>query len=106
MYNFPVWCEWLKAKTAELGASGLKVDFRANSESEPGNMQLGLIGSRAMGLIENWERGDTDCTVVAPASSEMKMVWHIWGKMVTDETFESVFEEFVAQFRRYEFTNE
>ena len=27
MYNFPIWCEWLKAKTAELEASKADISF-------------------------------------------------------------------------------
>lgn len=106
MYNFHVWRSWLEGKAAELRATGLRVTFTANVDSEPVKMGLGNEGTRALALFENWERGHADGTVEALVSSEWKMVWHNWMQMASDETFESMFEEFVAQFRRYEFTNE
>lgn len=63
---------------------------------------LGVIGSRAMGDLEIWGRGDTDYTIHAPPSSDTKMVAHRWGVMSTDETFAALFYEFMACFHQFE----
>ena len=59
-----------------------------------------------MGDFANWITGETDYTIAAPPSPKARMVCHKWGVIVTDETFEPLFVEFLAHFRRYEFRQE
>ena len=101
MFDFPRWKTWLEARAAELTADGLHIQFSAGPEgsAKPG-MGLGLRGTRAVGLFENWRTGETDYTIHAP--SDGPMVSHRWGLIVEDETFEATFREFIAEFNRFE----
>lgn len=65
-------------------------------------MILEVVGRKAMGGFENWITGETDYTVMAPPSPKAQMVSHKWGLIVTDETFEATFDEFVVQFRQHD----
>jgi hypothetical protein len=65
-------------------------------------MCLELVGERSIGLFESWGTGETDYTVMAPASPKAQMVAHRWGAVVTDQTFEQVFGEFLAAFRHHD----
>jgi hypothetical protein len=105
MFDFCAWSGWLEERSRELKNEGLETRF----SSSPGvgnlpkpKMCLGLVGERSMGLFENWGTGETDYTVMAPASPKAQMVAHRWGDIVTDETFEQVFGEFLAAFRHHD----
>jgi len=54
-----------------------------------------------MGSLEVWFTGETDYTVMTPPSGEAKMVSNKWMVISNDETFESTFNEFVAEFTKH-----
>jgi hypothetical protein len=105
MFDFSAWSGWLEERSRELKSEGLEAKFYSSpgvgSLPKP-KMGLGLVGERAMGEFENWGTGETDYTVMAPASPKAQMVAHRWGVIVTDETFEQVFGEFLAAFRHHD----
>ncbi|WP_020176086.1 hypothetical protein [Methyloferula stellata] len=68
-------------------------------------MEIGIVGLNAMGNFENWITGETDFTIMVPPSRDMKMVSHKWQLMLTDDTFELAVADFVAEFRKFEFSN-
>ena len=65
-------------------------------------MSFGIVGANAMGNFESWATGETDYTIMAPPSPEAKMVSHKWMQVLTDETFEAAFNEFIAEYQKYE----
>jgi hypothetical protein len=56
-----------------------------------------------MGCFENWVTGQTDYTILAIHAPPMaKPLFHRWGLVATDETFDALFGEFVARLRQFE----
>jgi len=103
VFDFRRWREWLEPKAAELEAEGFEARFAAGPDDGPKpGMSLEIAGRRAMGDFANWITGEPDYTIAAPPSPKARMVCHKWGVIVTDETFEPLFVEFLAHFRRYE----
>jgi hypothetical protein len=103
VFDFPRWRKWLEPKAAELKVEGLETRFAAGPDDGPKpGMTLGIAGRRAIGDFSNWITGETDYTIAAPPSPKARMVCHKWGVIVTDDTFEPLFAEFLAHFRRYE----
>ncbi|SRR6266567_2391110 len=104
MLTYETWRPWLQAKATELKSDNLTTRFDASPGDSPKpGMALGLIGQRAMGNFECWITGEADYTILAPPSPDARMVCHKWGLIVTDETFEATFHEFISEFRLREF---
>lgn len=81
----------------------LKAEFRLGpNESPKQGMIFGVVGVNAMGSFECWITGEADYTIMAPSSPEAKMVSYKWGQVLTSDTFEAVFNEFMAEFRKHE----
>jgi len=55
-----------------------------------------------MASFESWITGECDYTIMAPVGPKAKMISHKWMQVLTDETFEATFDEFVGEFRKYE----
>ena len=65
-------------------------------------MGFGVRGVNAIGSFDCWTTGETDYTIMAPASPETEMVSHKWMQVLTNETFEAAFNEFMAEFHKHE----
>jgi hypothetical protein len=103
MFDFPKWRVWLEQKSHQLREQGLEVRFEVGPDDGPKpGMTMGFIGLNAMAGFENWNTGETDYTIMAPASREAKIVSHRWGIIVDDETFEMTLDEFIDEFRKFE----
>jgi hypothetical protein len=100
MFNFARWRAWLENKVAGFRVDGLDATLRWNDDGPKPGLGFGLIGRHAIGLLENWHTGETDYTIHAPHGGEM--VAHAWMRVLTDETFEATFNEFVAEFRKHD----
>jgi hypothetical protein len=101
MFDYPKWRAWLNVKSDELRTEDITVKFQSGPDDGPKpGMSLGLVGNCAMAVFENWITGETDYTIEKPPSPRAKMVAHKWGALVTDETFETTFNEFIAAFRQ------
>ena len=103
MFDFLKWRAWLEqAATLPLGKE-FKAEFTSGSNESPKpGMVFGVVGVNAMGSFECWITGETDDTIMAPPSAEAKMVSHKWMQVLTDETFEAAFHEFMAEFHKHE----
>jgi hypothetical protein len=103
MFDFSAWSRWLEERSRELKSEGLEAKFYSGPGVGPlpkAKMWLELEGERSIGSFENWDTGETDYMVMAPASPEGQMVAH--HVIVTDQTFEQVFDEFLAAFRHHD----
>ncbi len=106
MFDFLKWRTWLQERTNELRKEGFEADFRAGPDDSPKpGMAIGIFGLKAMADFQSWITGETDFTVMVPRSRDAKMVSHKWGLLLTDETFEKTFIEFMAEFRKFEISN-
>jgi hypothetical protein len=94
MFDFQKWRRWMEAKEQALKADGYDTRFAAgpNSGPKPG-MILEITDGKKYGGFESWDTGETDYTVQV-LSEAPNMRFHKWGAVVTDETFESLFQEF------------
>jgi hypothetical protein len=103
MFDFSKWRQWLIQTAALSVAEGFKAEFKSgsNDSSKPG-MTFGIVGSNAMGSFESWVTGEVDYTIMTPPSADAKMVSHKWMQLVTDDTFEAIFNEFMGEFQKYE----
>jgi hypothetical protein len=103
MFNFSKWQQWLAQRAALSAAEGFKAEFKLGPpESPKPAMGFGIIGVKAMCSFESWITGEVDWTIMAPPSADAKMVSHKWMLLATDDTFEAIFNEFMAEFQRYE----
>lgn len=63
------------------------------------------MSGQVYGGFENWKTGETDYTILDNSIIEdhgrSKMVTTKWGLIVTDESFELVYNEFIVAFRNY-----
>jgi hypothetical protein len=106
MFDFPKWFGWVRERTDQLRSEGLTIDFKIGpSDSPKQGIGIGLTGANAIGLLEIWITGETDFTIMAQQSPDMKMVAYEWGMISTDESFERTFEKFVAEFYKFEVSN-
>jgi hypothetical protein len=106
MFDFPRWREWQQQKFREFRVDGLNADIRVGPDDSPKpGMAFGIVGVHAMATFESWATGECDITIMALPSPHPKMVFCKWGIVLTDETFESAFAEFLAEFRRFEVSN-
>jgi hypothetical protein len=85
-----------------MGEGGLKTEFRGPSDTPKPGITMGIIGLNAVADFSSWMTGETDYTIMVPASSEGKMVSHRWGLVLNDDSFETTFQEFVDEFRKIE----
>ncbi len=98
MFNYNKWRAWLQAKATELQDDGVTTSFRCGPDDIPKTgMGFGIVGRNSLGLFENWITGETDYTIHAPKGGPM--VSHKWGLILTDDTFERTFNEFIDEFR-------
>lgn len=96
---------WLQAKAGETQNDGITVKFSHGPDDNPKpGMGIGISGCNAVGLFENWITGETDYTIHALPS--MDMLSYKWGFIVDDDIFEVTFNEFLAEFRKYETIDE
>jgi hypothetical protein len=103
MFDFPKWQAWLEVMASDPSLpKGLKAEFRIGAASSKPGMTFGLVGSNAIGSFESWATGEADYTIMAPPSPQAKMVSHKWMQVLTDQTFEAAFNEFVAEFQKHE----
>jgi hypothetical protein len=103
MFDFSNWREWLEQAATRPAGEGVKAEFTSGPNESPKlGMVFGVIGVNAMGSFECWITGETDFTIMAPPSAEAKMVSHKWMQVLTDKTFEAAFNEFMAEFHKYE----
>lgn len=69
-------------------------------------MVLEIMRGQLYGGFENWITGETDYTILDNAiqgpHGRAKQVASKWGLIVNDQTFESTFDEFIAEFHKYE----
>ena len=63
-------------------------------------MSLGLAGASAIGLFETWVTGRGRLSYRQAAIAQAKMVAHKFGLVLSDDTFEVTFAEFLGEFRR------
>jgi hypothetical protein len=104
MLDFSNRRSWLPSKLVELERLGLivGVKFGSQTDHKPG-VVIEVTGQVAMGVFEAWAAGEADYSIFMPPSRKAAMVANKWGLELTAETFEEVFDHFVAEYRRYEF---
>jgi hypothetical protein len=103
MFAFERWKSWLAAKEAELRAGGFDARLHVGAITSKPGMTLSIVGHKALGEFANWVTGETDYTVhEIRGPRNLEMVSHKWGLLLTDETFEQAFADFLSEFRRYE----
>ena len=102
MFNFLQWRAFLEAKAKTLKSEGMQSQFSAGREdAQKPAMILEIIQNDVCGAFENWATGETDYTVMSAASQGNGLLAHKWCLKVTDETFETTFDEFLIAFRRF-----
>jgi hypothetical protein len=104
MLDFSNRGSWLPSKLIQLERLGLvvSVKFGSQTDHKPG-VVIEVTGQVAMGVFEAWAAGEADYSIFMPPSRKANMVANKWGLELTAETFEEVFDHFVAEYRRYEF---
>src|ERR1700722_15859886 len=96
MFDLQKWRGWLQEAAGHLRDQGLAVKFTKGPYDTPKpGMSIGGNGQNAMGTLETWITGETDWTIMAPPSTSAKMVSHKWMLILTDETFEEAFADFM-----------
>ena len=106
MYDFARWQAWLQSKAVELNAEGFKSELRIGVATSPKpGMVLGITGIGAIGSFENWITGETDYTVLVPPTPSAKMASQKWGVVLTDDTFEAAFRDFLSEFKKLDSEN-
>jgi hypothetical protein len=92
---------WLRAKASELQSDHIAVNVKFGPDDGPKpGMMFEIVSSKSLGMFENWITGETDYTIHAPPGGAM--VSNKWGLIITDDTFEQIFDEFIAEFRKYD----
>jgi hypothetical protein len=97
---------WLLAKLVELERLGLviSVKFGSQTNHKPG-VVIEIIGRVAMGVFEVWAAG-AHYSIFMPPSRKADMVANRWGLELPVENFEEMFDKFVTEYRRHEFSAE
>ena len=102
VFDFPRWRTCLETKAEALKTEGMQIHFAAGpDDSRKPAMVLEIILNGMYGSFENWATGETDYTVMPLQSRTREPVAYKWGLIVTDDTFEATFAEFLDQFRRH-----
>ena len=101
MFNFPRWRAFLEARSADLTKEGMQVRVAGGSQRRPkSGMILETVLNGMYGGFENWSTGETDYTIMPVPSRTKQPLVHKWGLILSDETFEATFDEFMGEFRR------
>jgi hypothetical protein len=101
MFSYKQWRAWLEAKVSEFQADGVHASLRYGPDNGPiPGFGFGLDGHNAIGLLQSWVTGETDYTIHALPNG--KMVSHKWMLILTDETFEVIFDEFMVEFQKHD----
>ena len=103
MFDYQKWRKELLNKVSEFDAEGIRSSLHLGSDDSPKpGYSFGLFGANALGEFQNWITGETDYSIMKPASPDGKIVSARWGVVVSNDTFSALFDEFVAEFRKHD----
>jgi hypothetical protein len=91
VFDYHKWSQWLEAEAPNLQSQGFHVRFnRADDTGKPGS-SLGAACGNVIGSFAIWVTGEADYDITDGRGDALE---HKWGMSLSDETFDSAFEEY------------
>jgi hypothetical protein len=96
IFGFEHWKSWMTERAKRLSKAGKPAELRISNEktSKPG-VSFRLKADNALGQFDVWITGEADFDVMDAQSTDF--VHHVWGMLLDDNTFESIFDDFVTR---------